>query len=120
MRSGRLVAKPQRRRADSEERNAGHVKALAAETIGQPARDGKNDCAGDEITGENPRRLFLAGAERTGDVREGDVGDGGVEDLHEGGEGDGERDRPRIVAGLPESRSRGQLLGGRRHISLLI
>jgi malate dehydrogenase (oxaloacetate-decarboxylating)(NADP+) len=31
-------------------------------------------------------------------VRQGDVGDGGVEHLHEGGEGDGERDGPGIVA----------------------
>ncbi len=113
--AGREAAKE---RADGEERNAGHVKALAAETVGEPAGDGKNDGAGDEIAGEDPGGLFLAGAERSGDVREGDVGDGGVEDLHEGGEGDGEGDRPRIVAGLPEGR--GQLLGGRRHISLLI
>ena len=89
-------------RADGEERNAGHVEALASEAVGEPAGDGKNDGAGDEVTGEDPGGLFLAGAEGAGDVREGDVGDRGVEDLHECGKGDSERDGPWIVAGLPD------------------
>ena len=106
-------------RTDGEERDAGHVEALAAEAVGEPAGDGQDDGAGDEIAGEDPGGFFGAGAERAGDVGQGDVGDGGVEDLHEGGEGDGERDRPWIMVGLPHC---GYCRGHGRgcHISLLI
>src|ERR1700733_4446334 len=89
-------------RADGEQRHAGHVEALAAEAVGEPAGDGKNDGAGYEIAGEDPGGFFGAGAEGAGDVGQGDVGDGGVEDLHEGGEGDSKGDRPGIVGGLPD------------------
>ena len=102
MRRGSVLGDAAEERADGEERDAGHVEALAAEAVGEPAGDGEDDGARDEIAGEDPGGFFLAGAERAGDVGQGDVGDGGVEDLHEGGEGDGEGDRPRIVVGLPD------------------
>jgi len=44
-------------------------------------------------------------------VRERDVGDGGVEDFHEGGEGDGQGDEPRIVAGAPGGDVEGLVCG---------
>ncbi len=62
---------------------------------------GKNDGVGDEIGGEDPGGFLLRGAEAAGDVRQGDVGDGGVEHLHEGGQGDRHGDDPRIDAGTP-------------------
>ena len=93
---------PQRNEQIVNSGDAGHVEALAAHAVGEPAGDGQDDGARDEIAGEDPGGLFLAGAEGTGDVGKGDVGDGGVEDLHEGGESDGKRDGPRIVAGLPD------------------
>src|SRR5258708_5278305 len=89
--------------ADGEERDAGHVEALAAEAIGEPAGDGEDDCARDEVAGEDPGGFFLTGAEGAGHVGQGDVGDGGVEDLHEGCKGDSECYRPRVVVGLPDS-----------------
>jgi hypothetical protein len=34
-------------------------------------------------------------------MRQGDVGDGGIENFHKGGEGDRQGNEPRIVAGAP-------------------
>ena len=106
--------------ADGEERDAGHVEALAAEAVGEPAGDGQDDGGGDEVAGEHPGGFFLTGAESAGHVGQGDVGDGGVEHLHEGGEGDGEGDRPRIVVGLPDGWYCRCGHGCGCHISLLI
>jgi hypothetical protein len=44
-------------------------------------------------------------------VRKGDVGDGSVEDFHEGSEGDGQGDEPRIVAGAPGGDVEGLVCG---------
>ena len=118
--SGRVLREAAEQRADGEQGDAGHVEALASEAVGEPAGDGQNDGAGDQIAGEDPGGLFLAGAESAGDVRQGDVGDGGVEHLHEGGERDGEGDRPRIVVGLPDGGYRRCGEGRGCHISLLI
>ena len=93
---------PQRNEQTVKIDDAGHVEALAAEAVGEPAGDGQDDGGGDEVAGEDPGGFFLAGAEGSGDVGKGDVGDGGVEDLHEGGESDGEGDRPLVVVGLPD------------------
>src|ERR1700684_1243796 len=41
-------------RAGGEYGHAGHVETLAAETIGEPARDGQDDGAGDKVAGEDP------------------------------------------------------------------
>ena len=68
--------------------DAGHVEALASEPVGEPAGDGQDDSARDKIAGENPGGFLGACAQGACDVRQGDVGDGGVEHLHEGGKGD--------------------------------
>ena len=47
-------------RADREHHHAGHVEALAAEAVGEPAGDGQNHGRRDEIAGQHPGRLFLA------------------------------------------------------------
>ena len=88
-------------RADGEHRHAGHVEALAPEAVGEPAGDGQDDGAGHQVAGEHPGGFFLAGAERAGHVGQGDVGDGGVEHLHEGRQRDRKRDQPGIVFGMP-------------------
>ena len=81
---------------DGEEGDAGHVVVLATEDAGEPGGHGEDDGVGDEIGGENPGDFVVGTAEAAGDVGEGDVGDGGVEELHEGGDGDGEGDDPGI------------------------
>ena len=79
-------------RKDGESDDTAHVEALAADAVGDPAADGQNDGVGDQVGGENPGGLFVTGAERPGNVRKGDVGDGGIERFHERGERDGEGD----------------------------
>ena len=86
---------------DGKEGDAGEEEVFAADDGGGPGTGGEDDGVGDEVGGEDPGALVSAGAEVAGDVREGDVGDGGVEDLHEGGEGDGGGDEPRVDPGLP-------------------
>ena len=87
--------------ADAEERDADHVELLAPDEGGHVGAGGKDDGVGYEIGGEDPGGFVLRGAEAAGDVRQGDVGDGGVEHLHEGGEGDRHGDDPRVDAGPP-------------------
>ena len=111
---------PQRNEQTVKMRDAGHVEALASEAVGEPAGDGQDDGGGDEIAGEDPGGLFLAGAEGSCHVGKSDVGDGGVEDLHESGESDSEGDRPLVVVGPPNGWYRRCGHGCGRHISLLI
>ena len=89
------------RGADAEERDADHVELLAPDEGGHVGAGGKDDGVGDEVGGEDPGGFVLRGAEAAGDVRQGDVGDGGVEHLHEGGEGDRHGDDPRVDARAP-------------------
>ena len=86
-------------RSDGEEGDAGHVIVLAAEDAGEPRGHGEDDGVGDEVGGEDPGDLIVRAAEASGDVGEGDVGDGGVEQFHEGREGDGEGDDPGVDDG---------------------
>ena len=81
---------------DREHRDRDEVEVLAADDRGDPAADGEDDRVGDEIAGEHPGALVLRGGEAAGDVREGYVGDGGVEHLHERAHGDDEGDDPGI------------------------
>jgi hypothetical protein len=114
---GQCVRDAAKKGADGKQSDANHVETFAAEAIGEPARDGQDDGAGDEIAGENPGGFFRAGAEGTCDVGKGDVSDGGVENLHESGKRDGKSDGPRIVVRLPDG---GRAHCHRCHISLLI
>ena len=101
-------------RGNGEEEDAAHVEAFAADAVGDPAADGQHHGVGDEVAGEDPGGLFGAGAERAADVGHGDVGDGGVERLHEGGEGDGDGDGPGVGAGSPGVMECGCRRGGQR------
>ena len=87
--------------ADAKERDADHVEALASEEGDEIGAGRKNDGVGDEVGSQNPGSFVLRRAETAGDVGQRDVGDGGIEDLHEGGQGDGEGDGPGIMLRLP-------------------
>ena len=84
-----------------EKQHAGHVKALAADAVGDPSADGQDDGVGDEVAGEDPGGFVAAGGEGAADVGHGDVGDGGVQGLHEGGQGDGDGNDPGVGARPP-------------------
>ncbi len=58
--------------------------ALAAEAVGQPAGERRHDRRGDDVGGQHPGDLVLRCAESAAlHVRQGDVGDRGVERLHD-------------------------------------
>ena len=83
-------------RCDREERDAGHVIVLAAKDAAEPRGHWKNNGVSDQIRGENPCDLVEAAAESTGDIGQRNIGNGGVEQLHEGGQRNCESDDPRI------------------------
>ena len=84
----------------AEDGNARHIELLAANDAAQIRAYGQNDCIGNEVGGEDPGRLVLRSAKRTRNVRQRDVGDGGIEHLHDRCQGDGNRGEPRIALGL--------------------
>jgi hypothetical protein len=84
------------KRADGEERDAGHVKTFTADELGKPTAHRENDSVRNQVGSEHPGAFVLAGGKAAGDVRQSDVRDAGVEDFHERRERDGERDDPRI------------------------
>ena len=86
---------------DSEDDNAEQEEVFAAHDGGDPAAEWEDDGVGHQIAGEDPGALVGGGTEGARDVGQGDVGDGSVEHLHEGGEGDGHGDEPGVDAGLP-------------------
>ena len=87
--------------AEGEEDHAGHVEALAAHPAGDPGADRQHHGVGDQVRGQHPGRLVLARGEPAGDVGERHVGDGGVQHLHERGQGDRQAHQPRAVPGSP-------------------
>ena len=92
---------PAEQRADGEQRYARHVEALAAETVREPAGDGQHDRAGHEIAGQNPGCLFLARAQGSGNVGQRNIGDRGVQHLHECRQRHRQCDQPRIMFRMP-------------------
>src|SRR5579863_54796 len=89
-------SKPAKERANGENCDAGHVELLAPKNIGEPAGQRQNDGVGDEVGSEHPSALVHARAETAGNVREGNVGDAGVEHFHERRQHYRGGDEPRI------------------------
>ena len=98
---GRRGGESAEQRAEGEQQHAGHVEALAAKAVAGPGGDGQHDGVGDQVAGQHPGGFILPGGERSGDVGQGDVGDGGVQHLHEGGQSDRHGHGPGIVTGAP-------------------
>ena len=94
-------SQPAEQRTHGEEDEARREEPLATEGAGEPATDRQHDGVGNEIGREHPGALIVAGPEITRHVRQGHVGNAGVEDLHEGGQGHDDRDQPRVVARTP-------------------
>ena len=88
-------------RTGDEERDADQEETLTTDGARYPADHGKNDCIGDEVGGQDPGGLILAGSKAAGNVRERDVGDAGVEDLHKRSQCDGDGDDPGIESRDP-------------------
>ena len=80
--------------------HANQQQTLATKSAGEPSRHRKDDGVRDQIGGDDPRALVDAGGEVAGDVGDGNVDDGGVEQLHEGGEHHGDGDDPGVDVGV--------------------
>ena len=70
-------------------------------TPDSPSAERKDDGVGDQIAGQDPGALICGGAEGAGNVGQGDIGDRGVEHLHERRKRDRHGNQPRIDARLP-------------------
>ena len=71
------------RRGADEADDADHEQPLAADAVGEPAGDRRRDRRGDDIGGQHPGDGVLRRAEARLHVRQRDVGDGRVENLHD-------------------------------------
>ncbi len=86
---------------NGEDGDAEDEEVAPAHQARRPSAERQHDGVGDQIAGQHPRALIGAGAEAAGDMRQRDVGDGGVEHLHESGQSHGGSDQPGIDAWLP-------------------
>jgi hypothetical protein len=77
---------------DGEDDDRAYEVALAAEEFAEPASERDDDDAGEDVSGGDPRDLVETRPEVPHHVREGDVDDGAVDDLHQRREHHGERD----------------------------
>ena len=84
-----------------------HEQPLAAELVGEPAREGQDDGVRHQVGRERPGGLVDRGGEVPRDVRERDVHDRGVQHLHEGGGHHGDRHDP----GVDDPRAKGGVGG---------
>ena len=71
-------------RGDGEAGDADDEQLLAAEAVGHPADRRGHDGGGDDVGGEHPVDLVERGRQRALHIGQRDVGDGGVERLHDG------------------------------------
>ena len=79
-----VLRHPAQHRGDREAARAEDEDALAAEAVGDPAHRRGHDRGGDDIGGQHPVDLVLRGRQRALHVGQRDVGDGGVQRLHDG------------------------------------
>jgi hypothetical protein len=79
-------------RTEREQSETGHEEGFAAEHPSQKAAGRQDDGVGNQISGDHPGRFVLAHPHAAGNVGERDVGDGGVEHLHEARERNHEGD----------------------------
>lgn len=98
--------------ADAEQRYADHVELLAPDEGRHIGAGREDDGVGDEVGGQHPGGFVLGRAETAGDMGQGDVGDGGVEHLHERGQCDRHGDDPGVDARLPRPFDLGTVRGG--------
>ena len=81
--------------------------ALAAEQLAEPAGERNDDDAREDVAGRDPRDLVERRAEVPHHVGQRDVDDRAVDDLHERGEHDGERDEVAMLLTVASRRADG-------------
>ncbi len=95
--SGRFCATPPEHGSDGEAGDRGQEHRLAADLQGEPARQRRHNRGGDDVAGQHPGDLVLAGAEFALHVRQGHVGDGRIQRVHQRGQHQGPGDGKAIV-----------------------
>ena len=80
---GDVLRQPAHHGSNGEAGRADDEDALAAETVGDPSHRRGHDRGGDDIGGQHPVDLVLRGRQRALHIGQRDVGDGGVERLHD-------------------------------------
>jgi len=93
---GKAARQTAQQGGEGEAGDAGQQQSLATEIIGKPTGDGRDDGVGHEIGSDDPSALLHSRGQVSGDVRDGDVDDRGVENLHEGREHHREANDPGI------------------------
>ena len=110
-----VLRQPAQHRGDGEAARAQDEDALAAEAVGDPANRRGHDRGGDDVGGQHPVDLVLRRRQAALHVGQRDIGDGGVQRLHDG-RGHG-ADRHHVAAQAGNG-DRG--CGRRAHASVLV
>ena len=79
-----VLRHPAHHRGDRKAARAQDEDALAAEAVGDPAHRRGHDRGGDDVGGQHPVDLVLRRRERALHIGQRDIGDGGVQRLHDG------------------------------------
>ena len=96
-------------RTDGEDGHAAHVETLAPNDGRDPAAERQHNGIRNQIGSQDPCALIGPCGKAPCDVRQGHVGDAGIQHLHESGQRDRQRDDPGIDRRTRESRAiRGQ------------
>ena len=88
-------------RGDGEAGDGDQEQALEPEPAGEEAGRRRHDRGGDDVGGQHPVDLVLARRDAALHIGQRDVGDRGVERLHQRGEDHADRDRRPIAAVWP-------------------
>ncbi len=78
-----VLRQPAHHGSNGEAGRADDEDALAAEAVGDPSHRRGHDCGGDDVGGQHPVDLVLRGRQRALHVGQRDVGDRGVQRLHD-------------------------------------
>src|SRR5258708_19012810 len=88
--------KSAKQRTDRKQRHANHVVTLPSENPAQPRRKRQDHRVRNQLARQHPRALVRAHRQPTRDVRQRHVGNRRVQQLHERGQRNRNRDEPRV------------------------
>ncbi len=86
---------------NGENHNAEEEEVLAPHHARRPGAQGQNDGVRNQVAGQHPGSLVRTCAQAARDVRQGHIGNGGVEHFHKRRQRHGRSDQPGIDARLP-------------------
>ena len=96
--SPRLVAMPHRNEHTVNMATQSRKYCLRPSTRPNQPEIGSDDAVGDQVGRQRPSGVVIAGGHAAGDMRQADIDDGGIQDLHERRHGHHDGDQPRVGA----------------------